>query len=54
MEEISTEEIKDFLLYKKLSSELNEKLSNLMAQDNSLNKTKALELLLDFYENQNY
>ena len=54
MEEISTEEIKDFLLYKKLSSNLNEKLSNLMAQDNSLSKTIALELLLDFYENQNY
>lgn len=52
MEEISAEAIKDFLLYKKISKELNVKLTNLMEQDTNLSKTEALELLLDFYENQ--
>lgn len=52
MEKISAEEIKDFLLYKKISKELNEKISNLMEQDKNLSKIAALELLLDFYENQ--
>jgi len=49
---ISPEEIKDFLLYKKLSKELNLKLNQLMSQDKKLSKLEALELLLDYYENQ--
>jgi hypothetical protein len=49
---ISPEEIKDFLLYKKLSKELNLKLNKLMSQDKNLSKLEALELLLDYYENQ--
>lgn len=49
---ISPEEIIDFLLYKKLSKELNLKLNQLMSQDKKLSKLEALELLLDYYENQ--
>lgn len=51
--DITADEIRDFLLYKKISSEMNARLTRLMAQDESLTKIEALELLLDYYENQN-
>lgn len=50
--EISPEDIKDFLIYKRLSPSLNQKLKMITEQEPTLTKLEALEILMDHLDSR--
>lgn len=50
-DKISQEEVSDFLKFRKMSERLKVKIEKLQASEETLSKIAALELILDFEEN---